>query len=221
MAEMNREFIHEEGEVHIATYRTTFVSFLAYFLWGFIIFGTALAVILAGPDSPKEFKNVGVPGLALYLIFIVLLFGLPIAYMITNRLHLTDRRLIWRIGVFGKPYCEVNLRDMRDLSYKKLSIGGFLFNYGNIYFETAGSTIDRIKFPSVAKPKYVIATIQKQMDLAKGCTWAFEKIPVSNKGKIYCPNCGMVCLEGDQFCRKCGNRLVASTCDSYSDSVIQ
>lgn len=99
----------------------------------------------------------------IFILLAIIWYLLSTAYAILNFLHwfftvhiVTDRRIV-DVDYFGFLHYEVSeasLRKVEDVTYKLKGIMGTVFNYGNVYIQTA-ATSERLDFISVPNPERI------------------------------------------------------------------
>lgn len=91
-----------------------------------------------------------------YTLFLVLsLFIIWILYYLNVQI-VTSKRIvdISQIGLFSHTVSELHLENIEDVTSQTNGLLGTIFNYGNVYVQTAGS-VDRFTFESVPNPAYI------------------------------------------------------------------
>jgi uncharacterized membrane protein YdbT with pleckstrin-like domain len=78
---------------------------------------------------------------------------------------LTDRRLIWQQGFFGRLSMQIRLENVQDVAAQQ-DILGRIFNYGTIRIQSA-STRGAVRWIGVAHPIQVRDTISLAVDLQR------------------------------------------------------
>lgn len=83
----------------------------------------------------------------------VLTLGLYLFAWMAKKLIVTNRRVTWQSGIFGKTERTIPLNRVTDISVSKGLLGGIL-GYGNIHIESAGSG-QEIVAPAIQNPDAV------------------------------------------------------------------
>lgn len=101
--------------------------------------------------------------LSLFLIFVIYYLNIQI---ITN-IRVVD---VDQVGLFSHTVSELHIDKIEDVTSKESGILGTLFNYGNVFIQTAG-TVERFEFSNVPNPaaieKLVLDLYEKNSNFAK------------------------------------------------------
>lgn len=102
----------------------------------------------------------------------VMTFGVTIMSFLRwyfNIYIVTERRIvdIDFLHLLYKEFSEARLEKIQDISFRSSGIVATLFDYGDVFVETAGET-PNIDFHSVPRPARVIETIGKLLDKRRG-----------------------------------------------------
>ena len=124
-----------------------------------IIFGRAVAVLIAGIVVLIAFSHVPLAGLAVVLVGVLMLIPPLIAYQ-TTELGVTNKRLITKVGFIRRRTLELLLRQVEAISVDQ-SLTGRMFNYGSITLTGTGGV--REIFHQVREPLELRRRIQGQV----------------------------------------------------------
>lgn len=97
----------------------------------------------------------------LYLMFLTLsLFVLWVIYYLNMQI-ITDMRVvdIDQEGLFSHTTSELNIAKVEDVTSEVKGLLGTMFNYGNVYVQTAGA-VERFEFTNVPSPANIQKLIQ-------------------------------------------------------------
>ena len=83
-------------------------------------------------------------------------------YVVTNE-RIVD---IDFIHLLYKEFSEAQLTNVQDISYKRAGIFASLFNFGNVFVQTAG-TFPNFEFLAVPRPSQVITIISELIEEAR------------------------------------------------------
>jgi len=84
-------------------------------------------------------------------------------YIITNK-RIVD---IDFVQLLYKKFSEANISKIQDLSYRTTGLLPTIFNYGDVYIQTAGE-LPNFDFEAVPHPEKIIQTISELSEKAKG-----------------------------------------------------
>jgi uncharacterized membrane protein YdbT with pleckstrin-like domain len=107
-----------------------------------------------------------------YTLFLTLSLFLILIFYYLNIQIITDIRIvdISQVGLFSHTVSELHIDKIEDATSKTTGIFGTIFNYGDVYVQTAG-TIERFEFQDVPNPagieKLILDLYEKNSNLAK------------------------------------------------------
>ena len=107
-------------------------------------------------------KRETVLSLAFWLKLLLTL-GLYLFWWLAKSLTVTNRRVIWKTGLFGTKERSVPLRQVQDVSVSYGLIGR-LFGHGTIRIETAGGPHAEIVAKRIVGPDAIRDAILNQLD---------------------------------------------------------
>ncbi len=163
-----------EGEKVVSHFWQHPLVFVGIFLFFLMLFAIPMAVYLVIMglvpqllETEIYFIILTVTCLSYYLV--ILVFSLNV--WMDNYLDvwtLTNFRIISRdqLGLFNRVTSELELVNVQDVTVEQKGIFPTIFNYGDIYVQTAG-TIERFRFENVPNPVRVARMIQKLDEEAK------------------------------------------------------
>lgn len=131
--------------------------------------GFIVPLFLAASIIPADFP----PG---YFVVLPLLWYLGVfGFAFTNFLHwyfnvyiLTSERVVdidW-VNLLYKRLSSTHLANIQDVTYRQSGFIGSLFDFGNVYIQTAG-TDPNFEFDAVPKPNFVVTEINKVLKKGK------------------------------------------------------
>lgn len=118
-------------------------------------------IVWKGGRSPLSLLSywiIGVLTIILLGLGLVILF-LGVIEMYKKRYYITSERIKLETGFFSRVRVDAELDKIQDTLVKQ-NIWGRLFNYGDLYFSTAGSYGYEIVFQSVSGPEELKETIR-------------------------------------------------------------
>ncbi len=137
---------------------------LRLLLWLFLLTPLVLFKIFGPTYAPVLFIGEAAKITMLFellyeLLLVLVLFILWILYYLN--LHvITDMRVvdIDQIGLLRHVLSELNIDKVEDVTSDTAGFLGNIFNYGNVYIQTAG-TLERFKFGNVPNPSDIVKLI--------------------------------------------------------------
>jgi uncharacterized membrane protein YdbT with pleckstrin-like domain len=93
---------------------------------------------------------------------VILTLGVYILWWAAKQLVVTNRRVIWRTGVFGKSERSIPLSRVQDVSVSYGPMGRIL-RYGNVRVESAGEATTEIVAIDISDPEGVKDAILRQV----------------------------------------------------------
>ena len=93
---------------------------------------------------------------------VILTLGVYILWWAAKQLVVTNRRVIWRAGVFGKSERSIPLSRVQDVSVSYGPMGRIL-RYGNVRVESAGEATTEIVAIDISDPEGVKDAILRQV----------------------------------------------------------
>jgi uncharacterized membrane protein YdbT with pleckstrin-like domain len=97
-----------------------------------------------------------------FWIKLVLTLGLSLLWWLGKTLSVTDRRVIWRSGLFGMRERSLPLRQIQDVTVIQDPFGR-LFRYGNVCIESAGGPHTEIVANGISYPREIRDAILDQL----------------------------------------------------------
>jgi hypothetical protein len=167
----------EDETILLVVHEHWFRLFLKFLLWLFF----ALALV-----AFNHYGNINAPGLftgsaglvtllfsQVYELFLALsLFIIFILYYLNIQV-ITNIRVveITQEGLFSHTISELHIDKIEDATSETVGVFGTLFNYGNVYVQTAG-TKERFQFTNVPRPaqieKLVLDLYERNSNFVKG-----------------------------------------------------
>ncbi len=160
-----------------------FHVFLKLLVWAFFLAAYVVADRYAMANFPQMF--LGQSGqvtnlfIDVYLIFLILaLFIIYLLYYLNIQV-ITSIRIVdvTQEGLFSHTVSELHIDKIEDATSQTNGVFGTIFNYGNVYVQTAGAT-DRFEFNDVPNPaaieKLVLDLYEKNSNFAKNATEAAQ-----------------------------------------------
>jgi len=92
-------------------------------------------------------------------VFLIIIFYLDWR---SNRLYLTNLRLIKERGIIGKRFMSVRLDNIEDITCS-FGIWGRIFGFGNLIIESAG-TYGKMVFKGLPRPKRIKWRIERERE---------------------------------------------------------
>lgn len=93
---------------------------------------------------------------------LVFTLGLSLFWWLGKTLSVTDRRVIWKSGLFGMRERSLPLRQIQDVTVIQDPFGR-LFRYGNVRIESAGGPSTEIVAVSISQPREIRDAILEQL----------------------------------------------------------
>ncbi len=162
--------------VHLMVREHWMALFLKLLVW--VFFATALVLFnrFAGQYLPAIFEglwgNITSLGIQAYSLFLTLALFLIFVFYYLNVQIITDIRIvdITQTGLFSHTISELHIDKMEDATSNTNGILGTIFNYGNVYIQTAG-TVERFEFENVPDPagieKLILDLYEKNSNFSK------------------------------------------------------
>jgi uncharacterized membrane protein YdbT with pleckstrin-like domain len=97
-----------------------------------------------------------------FWIKFVLSLGLSLMWWLGTKLSVTDRRVIWKKGLFGMRERSIPLRQVQDVSVQQ-GILGRMFGYGTVRIESAGGPRTEIVAFNISRPTEIRDAILDQL----------------------------------------------------------
>src|SRR3989344_8704155 len=162
----------EDEKIYLVVREHWFRFFLKLLVWAFLV------VLLI---AFQQFVPVWLPGLfegavgqvtnlftQIYILIIILgLFLIFVVYylniQVVTNLRVVD---IDQVGLFSHVVSELHIAKIEDVTSETNGVFGTVFNYGNVYIQTAG-TVERFEFLNVPNPTAIEKLV---LDL-------YEKLP--------------------------------------------
>lgn len=147
----------ENETIHLVVREHWFNLFLKILVWAFfavalILFNrfahTYVPVIFEG-----SFANITLLFIQVYTLFLTLSLFLIFVFYYLNIQVVTNLRVvdIDQVGLFSHVVSELHLSKIEDVTSQVNGVFGTLFNYGDVYVQTAGA-IERFEFSNVPNP---------------------------------------------------------------------
>jgi uncharacterized membrane protein YdbT with pleckstrin-like domain len=111
------------------------------------------------PLSLLRYWTIGILTLPLLGLGIIIIL-LGVYRMYKKRYYVTSERVKTEVGFLSRTTRDAELNKIQD-TYVKQSILGRVFNYGDLFFSTAGSSGYEITFHDVPNPEGLKATIRE------------------------------------------------------------
>lgn len=147
----------ETEQIYLVVREHWYHLFLKTLVWAF--FGVVLVLF-------KRYAQTYVPGLfegqigqttslfiQVYVLFLVLSLFLILIFYYLNMQVITNIRIVdvTQTGLFSHVVSELHIDKIEDVTSKTEGVFGTLFNYGDVYVQTAG-TVERFEFLDVPNP---------------------------------------------------------------------
>ncbi len=162
--------------VYLVVRQHPFILFIRLVIWAF--FASALVAFQHfGPQKiPGLFegtlgKYISLAEQVYLLILLLGLFLILIIYYLTIQI-ITDIRVVDvdQSGLFSHTVSELHIDKIEDVTSKTTGIFGTIFNYGDVFVQTAG-TIERFEFDDVPNPaaieKLILDLYEQNSNFAK------------------------------------------------------
>jgi hypothetical protein len=153
-----------------------FHLFLKLLVWVFFAFVLVFFEHLGKIYTPALFEGTAGQTTSLfvqvYTVFLVLSLFLILVFYYLNIQIITDIRVVdvSQEGLFSHTISELHIDKIEDATSQTIGIFGTLFNYGDVYVQTAG-TVDRFEFQNVPNPaaieKLILDLYEKNSNIAK------------------------------------------------------
>lgn len=120
------------------------------------VIGFAFAIVIA-PTLVIGWEG-GLAG----LVVGVAVFALAYLYLINTEFVVTTKYAYSKRGIYGRSITKIGLKNIQDTSFNQ----GLLarqFDYGTLFFSTAGGTGNELSFKHIDKPREVQSKINKQL----------------------------------------------------------
>ncbi|MFA5991130.1 MAG: PH domain-containing protein [Candidatus Doudnabacteria bacterium] len=150
--------------------------FLKVLVWVFFAAALVLFNRFAASYLPAIFEgswgDITTLGIQVYTLFLTLALFLIFIFYYLNVQIITDIRIvdITQVGLFSHTISELHIDKIEDATSNTKGILGTIFNYGDVYIQTAG-TVDRFEFESVPDPagieKLILDLYEKNSNFAK------------------------------------------------------
>ncbi|MEK7161996.1 MAG: PH domain-containing protein [Patescibacteria group bacterium] len=150
--------------------------FLKFLVWVFFAVALVLFNRFAGAYVPAIFEgswgNITMLGVQIYTLFLTLALFLIFVFYYLNIQIITNIRIvdIDQVGLFSHTISELHIDKIEDVTSNTNGILGTIFNYGDIYVQTAG-TVERFEFDNVPNPadieKLILDLYEKNSNFAK------------------------------------------------------
>ncbi|MDE2311555.1 MAG: PH domain-containing protein [Patescibacteria group bacterium] len=107
-----------------------------------------------------------------YTLFLALSLFLIFLFYYLNLQIITDLRIVdvTQEGLFSHTISELHIDKIEDVTSQTTGFFGTIFNYGNVYVQTAG-TVERFEFVAVPQPnaieKLILDLYEKNSNFAK------------------------------------------------------
>lgn len=176
---MNKKLFPSQQEnetIYLVVREHWFHLLLKILVWVFFAAVLVLFEIFAKAGLPGLFE--GTTGLGtqlfiqIYTMFLVLSLFLIITLYYLNVQIITDIRVVdvSQEGLFSHTISELHIDKIEDATSQTNGIFGTIFNYGDVYVQTAG-TVERFEFQAVPNPagieKMILDLYEKNSNFAK------------------------------------------------------
>lgn len=149
------------------------LKLIVWFVFVFVLFGFEKYVVQRFPDFfTGETAIITNIFINVYLLLIILaLFVLWLLYYLNIQV-ITNLRIVDvdQVGLFHHQISELHIDKIEDVTSETTGIFGTIFDYGNVYIQTAG-TIERFDFNNVPHPgkieKIVLDLYEENSNFAK------------------------------------------------------
>lgn len=147
----------EDEHIYIVVREHWFRLVLKLGLWLFFV-GVLLLFRYYGPTAiPGLFLDT--PGVVTHLFIQVYMMFLGLSLFIIWLLYylniqiVTNMRIvdIDQVGLFSHTIAELHIENIEDVTSETIGVFGTVFNYGNVYVQTAG-TKERFEFENIPNP---------------------------------------------------------------------
>jgi ABC-type multidrug transport system fused ATPase/permease subunit len=167
----------QEGEeIYILLREHWFHLLLKMIVWLFFAAALILFNRYAASNLPQLFEGrfgqITTLFTQIYTLFLALSLFLIWAIYYLNIQIITNIRIvdITQEGLFSHTISELHIDKIEDVTSRTKGIFGTIFNYGDVYVQTAG-TIERFEFQSVPNPssieKIILDLYEKNSNFAK------------------------------------------------------
>ena len=168
----------EEETIYLVVREHWFHLFLKIIVWFFFAAMLVLFNLYLPQYAPVLFDQTQKAGQVthlftqVYTLFLALSLFLIFAFYYLNIQVITDIRIVdvTQEGLFSHTVSELHIDKIEDATSQTNGIFGTIFNYGNVYVQTAG-TVERFEFHAVPNPAGIEKTIldlyEKNSNFAK------------------------------------------------------
>ena len=180
------------------------VEYQARLHW--IIYWPAAVLLLLALVGLVLFWPVGLA----FLLFGAIAGGLASLRQATSEFAVTNRRVLIKVGLFGRHTLELLLPQVETVAVDQ-GFFGRIFGYGNMTVKGTGGTQE--PYPKIARPlefrRHVqqCATALTVPPVAPAA--AFQPAPAQALAGPFCIQCGARNSAGARFCNQCGKPLMA------------
>jgi uncharacterized membrane protein YdbT with pleckstrin-like domain len=162
--------------IYLVVRQHPFILFVRLLIWAFFASGLVIFQRFGPQNIPGLFEGVlgKYTSLAEQIYLLILLLGLfliLIIYYLTIQI-ITDIRVVDvdQSGLFSHTVSELHIDKIEDVTSKTTGIFGTIFNYGDVFIQTAG-TIERFEFDNVPNPaaieKLILDLYEQNSNFAK------------------------------------------------------
>jgi ABC-type multidrug transport system fused ATPase/permease subunit len=166
----------ETEKIYLVVREHWVAFFLKLLVWVFFAAALVLFNRFAGQNLPALYEGtwatITLLFTQIYTLFLaVSLFLLFVIYYLNVQI-ITNIRIvdITQTGLFSHTISELHIDKIEDATSKTKGILGTIFNYGDVYIQTAG-TVERFEFENVPNPaeieKLILDLYEKNSNFAK------------------------------------------------------